>query len=176
MTDNAEIPCQSQRCTVKGEAPENPDTAPAPTDRTLPDGQKADHWVLCEAERAKGYVRPVRLEYRHVGRPGPKYPLIDLDAEQLKRFEHLTEPYIKFEKFPKSMLPSTGRYWSQKDLDAIDKGCGQRTTMPSACAETYAREPGYYGKTFCCTCGDYFRVGADGEFIWTDGSGERVGT
>lgn len=176
MTDNAEIPCQSQRCTVKGEAPENPDTAPAPTDRTLPDGQKADHWVLCEAERAKGYVRPVRLTYQHVGIPGPKYPLIDLTPEELKRFEDLPDPYIKFEEYPESMSPVTGRYWSQKDLDAIDKGCGTVTTMPRACAETYARQPDYYGSTFCCGCRKYLPVGAHGEFIWDDGSGDRVGT
>jgi hypothetical protein len=47
--------------------------------------------------------------------------------------------------------------------------------MPHACAETYARQPGYYGSTFCCGCGIYLKVGADGEFVWS-GTSERVGT
>lgn len=46
--------------------------------------------------------------------------------------------------------------------------------MPQACAETYAAQPGFYGTTFCCHCADYFPVGADGEFVWEDGS--KVGT
>jgi len=53
--------------------------------------------------------------------------------------------------------------------------CFTVTTMPIKIAETYAREPGYYGSTFCCGCGDYFRVGAAGEFVWT-GTDEKVGT
>ena len=116
------------RCTARGDTPENPDTAPAPTDRKLSDGQHADHWVLCEADRAKGFVRPVRMSYEHVGIPGPN-----------------------------------------------GKGCGTVTRMPRACAETYARQPGYYGATFCCGCGTYLPVGADGEFVW-EGTTERVGT
>lgn len=53
--------------------------------------------------------------------------------------------------------------------------CGVVTRMPRLCAETYARDPSYYGKTFCCGCGDYFPVGEDGEFVW-DGSDQKVGT
>lgn len=58
--------------------------------------------------------------------------------------------------------------------------CGTTTTMGSAIAETYAKKPNFYGKTFCCVCRDYFPVGADGEFVWieTDGTekGQKVGT
>lgn len=78
-----------------------------------------------------------------------------------------------FEIYPKELLPTTGRYWTERDLNS---GCGTTTRMPQACAETYAANPRYYGSTFCCTCGDYFPVGPDGEFTWVDGSGERVGT
>lgn len=53
--------------------------------------------------------------------------------------------------------------------------CQSVTKMPTAIAETYAREPHYYGRTFCVACGDYFPVGEDGEFIW-DGTTEKVGT
>ena len=52
--------------------------------------------------------------------------------------------------------------------------CGTETRMPLKIAETYAREPGFYGATFCCGCRDYFRVGEHGEFVWLDGS--KVGT
>jgi hypothetical protein len=54
--------------------------------------------------------------------------------------------------------------------------CGGLTTMPRSCAETYAVQPGYYGQTFCCHCGDYFPVGRDGEFVWDRETMQRVGT
>jgi len=54
--------------------------------------------------------------------------------------------------------------------------CGCETSMPHAIAETYARDPHYYGSTFCCRCGGYFLVGAGGEFVWKDAPDEKVGT
>ena len=164
------------RCTARGDMPENPATAPVPTDRKLPDGQHADHWVLCEAERAKGFVRPVRLAYEHVGIPGPKYSLRDLTREERDRFSDGSgSGYDKFEAYPDSESPVTGRYWTQTQLDRVGKGCGVVTRMPLVCAETYARQPGYYGSTFCCGCRTYLPVGADGEFVW-EGTTQRVGT
>lgn len=53
--------------------------------------------------------------------------------------------------------------------------CGAVTTMGLALAETYARDPGFYSGTFCCSCRAHFPVGADGEFTW-DGTKEKVGT
>lgn len=61
-------------------------------------------------------------------------------------------------------------------LGYIHGKCGGHTTMPRACAETYAVQPEYYGSTFCCHCHGYFPVGEDGEFIWDDGSQQKVGT
>lgn len=92
--------------------------APQPIDKTT--GQHGDHWILPAEERAKGFVRPVRLTYKHI------------------------------------------------------KRCGRTTTMSKEIAETYARDPSYYGRTFCYHCRDYFPVGKNGEFVWDDGS--RVGT
>lgn len=92
----------------------------APTAERLPDGQHADHWILPDEERAKGFVRPVRRAYRHLV-------------------------------------------------------CGGVTTMPTKIAETYARDPAYYGSTFCVSCGGYFPVGAEGQFVW-DGDESKVGT
>ena len=53
--------------------------------------------------------------------------------------------------------------------------CGTVTTMGVALAETYARQPDFYGATFCCGCGVHFPVGERGEFTW-DGTTEKVGT
>jgi hypothetical protein len=78
-----------------------------------PDGMQKDYLVLSEAERAKGFVRPVRESY-----------------------QHLT--------------------------------CGGVTTMGLAIAETYARDPSFYGGTFCATCRAHYPVGADGEFVWVE--------
>jgi hypothetical protein len=92
---------------------------------TGPDGQQKDYIVLSDAERAKGFVRPVRRSYLHLT-------------------------------------------------------CGTQTTMGQAIAETYARDPSFYGGTFCVACRAHFPVGPDGEFVWSDtaarGGGFKVGT
>lgn len=49
--------------------------------------------------------------------------------------------------------------------------CGSTTTMAQSIAETYAREPGFYGATYCTTCQMHRPVA---EFTWEDGS--RVGS
>lgn len=160
-----------KRCTVKGRLV--PDRPGAPTEEKLPDGQHADHFVMCPEERAKGFVEPVRHKYQHVGRPGPRFPLVDLTEAQ--RVLYADEGYAKYEPYPESERPACGRFWTQAALDSVGKGCGTVTSMPTAIAETYAREPGYYGSTFCCGCGKYLPVGRDGEFVW-DGTDQRVGT
>lgn len=140
---------------------------------TTPTGQHATYLVLSDAERARGFVRPVRRAYRHVGIAGPRYPLRELTDEEHERYDRYG--YVRFEAYPSAALPTTGRYWTQARLDAIGKGCGAVTTMGHVIAETYARDPRFYGATFCVGCGTHLPVGADGEFVW-DGSDERVGT
>lgn len=58
--------------------------------------------------------------------------------------------------------------------------CGTVTWMGRAIAETYARNPGFYGATYCCQCRKHLPVGAEGEFRWVEANGtltdERVGT
>lgn len=46
--------------------------------------------------------------------------------------------------------------------------CGAVTTMNRAIAETYARNPYFYGATFCIRCQQHRPVGAAGEFYWVD--------
>lgn len=83
-------------------------------------GMQKGYVVLSAAERAKGFVRPVRSSYEHLS-------------------------------------------------------CGGVTTMGTALAETYARDPAFYSGTFCSRCGTHFPVGESGEFVWL-GSNEKVGT
>lgn len=71
--------------------------------------------VLSDAERAAGFVRPVRRSYIHATELG---------------------------------------------------GCGTPTTMGMPIAETYARNPAFYGATYCVGCRMHKAVGVDGEFYW----------
>ena len=51
--------------------------------------------------------------------------------------------------------------------------CGQDTHMASSIAETYARDPGFYGGgTFCAACRTHFPLA---EFVW-EGTEEQVGS
>ncbi len=104
------------KTTLSGKPPEA-ESPGAPVPINSDTGQHKDHWILPEEERAKGFIRPVRLQYVH------------------------------------------------------DR-CGGLTSMPQAIAETYARDPSYYGSTFCISCKKYFPVK---EFLW-DSTNERVGS
>lgn len=47
------------------------------------------------------------------------------------------------------------------------KKCGVATNMAQAIAETYARNPKFYGSTYCLGCRMHLPVN---EFLWDDGS------
>lgn len=57
----------------------------------------------------------------------------------------------------------------------VHEKCGVKTTMGLALAETYARNPKFYGATFCVQCGNHFPVGEHGEFVWAN-TNEKVGS
>lgn len=57
----------------------------------------------------------------------------------------------------------------------VHEKCGTVTTMGQALAETYARNPAFYSRTFCSGCRAHFPVGDIGEFVW-DKTTEKVGT
>lgn len=103
---------RTKLCTTDGRSP-----AEARASQTNETGQHASYIVLCDEERAKGFVRPYR-----------------------DRYKHLT--------------------------------CGGVTSMGRALSETYARDPGFYGATFCVQCNRHLPVS---EFVWT-ADGERVGS
>lgn len=65
----------------------------------------------------------------------------------------------------------------------VHEKCGAVTTMGQAIAETYARDPHFYGGTYCAHCRAHFPVGPDGEFVWSVprrdiplGHSDKVGT
>ena len=88
---------------------------------------------------------------------------------------------------PAPINPATGQheaYWILSPEDRakgfvrpvqqeyVHAACGGKTSMGLAIAETYARQPDYYGATMCVHCGGHFPVG---EFIWA-GSNQKVGS
>jgi hypothetical protein len=174
MTDKPPPVDRSARCTV-GEA-----VAPGvPNTEDRGDGQQKGYVILCDEERLKGFVRPVRRTYRHVGKR-PTFETRPLTPEENERYNDGASPdekYVEWEPYPESMRPRTGRFWTAQELRS---GCGTITTMGQELAETYARDPGFYSGTMCVTCKAHFPVGAGGEFTWVDehhcDTTERVGT
>lgn len=136
---------------------------------TRGDGQQEVYLVLSEEERAKGFVRPVRRFYKHVG-CRPKNPTRPLTAEESERYK--AHGYVAYEEYPPGESSLVGRFWTAAQLNG---GCGTVTTMGAALAETYARDPQFYGATFCCGCGKHLPVGEHGEFVW-EPDGTRVGS
>lgn len=131
--------------------------------------QNEVYLVLPEAERAKGYVRPFRDAYKHVGKAPPRYPLRDLTPDEHERLDRFH--YVKFEPYPQT--PDSivvGQFWTQADLD--NKDCQTVTTMGRELSETYARNPKFYGLTYCFHCRKHLPVD---EFVWI-ADGQRVGS
>lgn len=58
----------------------------------------------------------------------------------------------------------------------VHTACGSVTRMSETIAETYARDPYFYGATYCCACRMHRPVGPNGEFIWDDATRQKVGT
>lgn len=130
-------------------------------------GMDETYLVLSDEERAKGFVRPVRKSYVHKG-VQPKYPTRELTADEHERYDQYK--YVLYEPYPKDGSSGcVGRFWTQEQLNS---GCGTLTTMGTALAETYARNPKFYGATYCCGCGAHFPVE---QFVW-DGTDQVVGS
>ena len=54
----------------------------------------------------------------------------------------------------------------------IHDKCGGKTDMGLKLCETYARDPTFYGATYCCACSAHFPVS---EFKWSE-DGQAVGS
>lgn len=132
--------------------------------------QAAAYLVLSDEERARGFVRPVRLTYIHAG-IRPEHPTHDLTDEERERYAAFA--YVAFEPYPEERAPRTGRFWTRAQLTS---GCGRMTTMAHELAETYARDPKFYGATYCFTCRRHVAV-EECRWVEADGTvGPRVGT
>jgi hypothetical protein len=137
--------------------------------------QNEVYLVLSEEERTKGFVRPVRTSYVHIGK---KVELEDGKVRKLtkKEKEHYKEyEYYAYIKYPKDRSPLVGRYLTKEEYDNIGKyfgGCESVTTMNQIIAETYARNPKFYGATYCMSCQKHLPLE---EFVW-DGTDEIVGS
>ena len=142
-----------------------------PTDKLLTKGvstgQNEVYLVLSQEELDKGFVRPVRKYYKHVGIK-PKYSVRELTVEEHERYDKFG--YVAYEEYPKDEGSCvTGRYWTQAQLNS---GCSGVTTMNQTISETYARNPSFYGSTFCVSCNKHLPVA---EFVWVE-DGSVVGS
>lgn len=144
------------------------DGSPVPADNShtvlRPDGQQVGYVVLTEEEREKGFVKPVRRSYIHSGPPPLPEGVRDLTEEEKARWNHGNrDPFVKYLEYPPGSA-STGKFFTRSQVERAGmKKCGSLTTMALSIAETYAREPGFYGGTFCCGCGEHFPLN---EFTW----------
>jgi hypothetical protein len=120
MTDHRKEYEEGRLETTSLEAPKH-FGSPAPDPELDPiTKQHKAYWVLSEAERAKGFVRPVRDRYRH-------------------------------------------------------ETCGSVTTMGRALSETYAREPGFYGRPSARAAANTSLLARTASSCGLD-DGEKVGT
>lgn len=126
--------------------------------------------VLSEEERAKGFVRPVRTAYVHIGRSLSHYKGIHRMLSEDEQKEYPDKKYVavmtSLEKEDGSFLG--GSYVTQEELEAYQfgkriGGCNFPTSMGIALAETYARDPNFYGSTYCSFCRKHLPVS---EFRW----------
>jgi hypothetical protein len=144
-----------------------------------PQPQNKKYLVLSEEELAKGFIRPVRTTYIHVGKKVDREGTIEKLEEHLedasdfaKNYYSRANGYVAYLKYPESRLPVVGCYIKQEDLDAFNSkekyvgGCGTTTTMHRTLAETWARDIKFYGATYCVSC--YKHLPVD-EFTWLDG-------
>lgn len=140
-------------------------------------GQNNCYLVLSEEELAKGFVRPVRDKYIHVGKKVEKKGEIITLEEALENHSDWAKTYYTkengygaFLKYPESESPVVGKYLKQDELDALQNnleyvgGCGAETKMNMTISETYARDPKFYGTTYCVGCRTHLPVG---EFKWS---------
>lgn len=97
------------------------------------------------------------------------------------------DPGLENASAPKPIDPVTGQHgayfvlseeerkngWLRPYRDSyIHNKCGALTKMGRALAETYAKNPHFYGATFCTGCRNHFSVS---EFTW-DGIKDKVGS
>ena len=107
--------------------------------------------------------RPARPGFEHASAPSPADPVTGQSASYW-----IMSPEERAKGF---VRPVGFAYWHDR--------CGTVTSMTRDIAETFARDPKFYGTTFCVQCGGQFAIGRNGQFFWMDGgevTNEKVGT
>jgi hypothetical protein len=143
-------------CTTNGKS-----VAEVRASQTNETGQHEGYIVLCDEERAKGFVRPYRDSYKHVGR---------VQEEPAKPENcpscHAGAAVIRTSNIDplKWLCLDCAHVWKCAAQGSRVGGCGTVTTMGRALSETYARDPKFYGATFCVACNRHLPVS---EFVWT---------
>lgn len=133
---------------------------------TEPSGMQKAYLVLSADERSRGFVRPLRRSYRHAG-IRPRDPLRDLTPAERERYAGAG--YVSYEAYGPG-ADALGRFYTAEQLKPP---CGSSVTrMADALAETYARNPAFYGSTWCVGCKKHLPVE---EFQWVD-DGAAVGS
>lgn len=140
---------RSKVCTTNGEPADK-----VRAEQTEKTGQHKSYIVLCEDERKKGFVRPYRDAYKHVG-PQVCGQWIGHTSEGTVCYMDPGHP---------------GECGAAKG--ARPQPCNTVTTMGRSLSETYARDPKFYGSTFCVSCNRHLPVA---DFVWT-ADNERVGS
>ncbi len=134
--------------------------------------QNKKYLVLSDEELAQGFVRPVRTKYIHVGRRLCGKPEPGRTHDDPKKVWVCAEP-----------PGHEGECFNVTQEVPIDKvaevqrthtlgGCGVETRMAEKIAQTYARNPKFYGATYCVGCERHLPVS---EFVWSD-TDEIVGS
>jgi hypothetical protein len=140
------------------------------------EGMNEVYLVLSEQERAKGFVRPLRRGYVHVGRAVCGTPIYDPEDRELPegKTAWICSGLPGHEGECDSWLPVSAEELARFTDRGYLGGCDQTTYMGQEIAETYARNPAFYGATYCGGCKTHLPVGAYGEFVWADGAGEVI--
>jgi hypothetical protein len=88
--------------------PDDPRLSHGTDDGPVP--QSEAYLVLSEAERAQGFVRPLRRSYRHAGTPAPRWPLRELTPDEAERYagKLRSEHDIGLKKMPCSIIGPRG--------------------------------------------------------------------
>jgi len=143
-------------------------------EQTEATGQHKSYIVLCAEERAKGFVRPYRDSYQHVGHLVRRCRMTrtDGDYENPRQCIHRADHKGDHEFTGLMLLNGPIEFILSGPSTPREGGCGSVTTMGRALSETYARDPKFYGATFCCSCNRHLPVS---EFVWT-ADGEMVGS
>lgn len=129
-------------------------------------GQHDGYIVLCPDERAKGFVRPYRDAYKHVGHLIARCQITQTgeDHERPRQCIRRTGHEDNHEFTELMLVNGPIQFILLGPLSPREGGCGTVTTMGRALSETYARDPSFYGATFCVTCNRHLPVA---EFVWT---------